>query len=149
MKSAVYVCFLILIISSCGDADIQKIQLVELNGSKVVLSDYKGKTVFINVWATWCGPCVKEMPTIDKAQAALKDNDVVFLFASNEGAAEINEFIQSRSFPFHYVRLLNLEELNIPALPTTYIFDGDGNLKFSETGTRDWSTPGNINLITQ
>lgn len=149
MKSALYICILVLFISGCKEADIEMIRLTELNGDKIDLADYNGKTVFINVWATWCGPCVREMPTIDKAQGALKENEVVFLFASNEDPDEINEFRQSRPFAFHYVRLVNLEELNIPALPTTYIFDAGGELKFSETGTRDWSTPENLKLITQ
>ena len=61
----------------------------------------------------------------------------------------VKEFMENRPFNFHYVQLTNMEELKIPALPTTYIFDEAGKLKFSETGTRDWSEPNNLNLITK
>ena len=149
MKSTLYICVLAAALSGCKDTDIEKVRLTELNGDPIDLTDYKGKTVFINFWATWCGPCIQEMPTIDKAQIALKDKGVVFLIASNEDPAEIKEFMEKRPFNFHYVRLTNMEALKIPALPTTYIFDNEGKLRFSETGTRDWNEPNNLNLITK
>ncbi|MBS1977880.1 MAG: TlpA family protein disulfide reductase [Bacteroidetes bacterium] len=149
MRSTLYICVIVAALSGCKQADIEKVKLTELNGDQIDLTDYKGQTVFINFWATWCGPCIKEMPTIDKAQIALKDKGVVFLIASDEEPAEIKEFMENRPFNFHYVQLTNMEELKIPALPTTYIFDEAGKLKFSETGTRDWSEPNNLNLITK
>lgn len=149
MKAILYICVFLAVLSSCKQPDIEKVKLTELNGDEIDLSNFKGKTVFINFWATWCGPCIKEMPTIEKAQAALKKNDIVFLFASNEDSDEIKEFAQRRAFDFHYVKLLNMEELKIHALPTTYIFDVNGMLKFSETGTKDWNEPDNLNLITK
>ncbi len=151
MKFTIYLCILSIFLCACGckKADIEKVKLTELNGDQIDLAGFKGKTVFVNFWATWCGPCVKEMPTIDKAQEALKDKDVVFLFASNEDSEEIKEFAERRPFNFHYVRLENMEELKIPALPMTYIFDPNGNLKFSETGARDWSESTNLKLILQ
>ena len=142
-------CVFLIAVTGCKNADIEKVRITELNGDEINLTSFQGKTVFIKLWATWCGPCIQEMPTIDKAQAALKDNNVVFLFASNEDPDEIKEFMQRRLFNFHYVRLLNMEELKIPGLPTTYIFDSNGKLKFSETGTRDWNQPENLNLITK
>ena len=53
---------------------------MDKDGNTVKLSDYKGKKVYINVWASWCGPCVREMPELEKAYQKLKDKeDVVFL----------------------------------------------------------------------
>ena len=89
------------------------------------------------------------MPTINSAQRMFKDNDVVFLFASNEEIDRINAFSTKHSYEFRYVKLENMEELKIQALPTTFIFDSDGELKFSETGFRMWDEPANINLITK
>ncbi len=122
MKSTLYICILGAFLFSCKDADIDKIELTELNGDKITMDDYRGKTVFVNFWATWCGPCIKEMPSIDEAHTALNDQDVVFLVASNEEVEVIEAFRKNRSFKLHYVRVLNPEQLKIPALPTTYIF---------------------------
>lgn len=110
--------------------------LSELDGRPIDLSSYCGKAVFVNVWATWCKPCIQEMPTIQNAQNAFKEKNIVFLLASNEETELIQKFAERRTYDFHYARLENLEELGIQALPTTFIFNPDGKLKFSESGSR-------------
>ena len=62
----------------------QQIKLIDLDNQYVDLADYKGKTIFLNFWATWCKPCIEEMPAIAKAQELLKNEPVVFILASNE-----------------------------------------------------------------
>lgn len=128
-------------------SEFDKIKLTELNGTAIDLNQYKGKTIFINFWATWCGPCVQEMPSIQKAKNSVKDEDIVFLFASNEDVEAIEAFSKKQSYDFHYVRVENLEQLNIMALPTTYIFNPNKQLVFSEMGYRKWDTKSNIELI--
>ena len=122
-------------------------QLQTLDGQVIDMSRYRGKRVFINVWATWCKPCVQEMPTIADAMKQLEGSRVVFLFASPEEAEEITGFRDRKAFPFKYVRLLNLEALGIQALPSTYIFDESGKLVYGEEGVRDWSAPENLAYI--
>ena len=147
MKITLYICIATFVLAGCKESDIEKVKLTELNGDQIDLSEFKGKTVFINYWATWCGPCIQEMPTIEQAQNSLRNEEVVFLIASNEDKEEIEDFMKKRPYTFHYVRLLNMEELKIPVLPTTHIYDPHGNLKFSETGARDWNEPDNLKLI--
>lgn len=132
-----------------NQSELDKIELQTLDGTPIDMDDFKNKTVFINFWATWCKPCIQEMPTIAKAQELLKDKNVVFLFPSNESVDLIEGFKERRSFDFNYVQVQNLEALNIMALPTTYIFNPKGELIFSEAGFRDWSTEENLALITQ
>jgi thiol-disulfide isomerase/thioredoxin len=124
-------------------------QLKTLQGEAIDPAAFKGKTVFINVWATWCKPCVQEMPTIAKAMEKLKGQDIVFLFASSEETADIAAFRDRRGFPFNYVQLENLEALSIEAIPATFIFNTSGALVFGEEGFRDWSDPENLELITK
>ena len=130
--------------------DIAKIKLIELSDQKPIdLAQYEGKAVFINFWATWCKPCIQEMPTIVVAQEKLKNENVIFLFASNEESDQVEKFAKKHNYELHYVLLENMEALNIQALPTTFIFNPEGKLKFSETGFRAWDAPENIERITK
>jgi thiol-disulfide isomerase/thioredoxin len=132
-----------------GTVDLEDVKLSTLSGERIDMDEFENKTVFINFWATWCGPCIKEMPTIVSAQAILKDKDVVFLMASNEDVDIIQRFSKKQTYDFRYVKLENMEDLKIPALPTTFIFDRSGQLKFSESGYRMWDEPANLDLISK
>lgn len=151
----VYVLLLIGLFTQCSstdkksDSEANNIVLTDLSGNSVSLDSYKGKAVFINFWATWCKPCIQEMPTIVTMMEKFKDDKIVFLFASNEEVDQIEKFERKHSFGFHYVHVDNLEALNILALPTTYIFNSDGDLKFSEAGFRAWDSNENLELISK
>ncbi len=123
------------------------VKLADLENKAISMHQFKGKTIFLNFWATWCKPCIAEMPSIQEAQDILQDQDVVFLLASGESAEEINSFRNANSYKFNFMRVENSEDLNIQALPTTFIFDTKGDLVFSETGTRKWDDSSNISLI--
>jgi thiol-disulfide isomerase/thioredoxin len=123
------------------------IKLADLEGNPIYLSQYRGKTVFLNFWATWCKPCVYEIPSIKNAKDILTNKEIVFLLASDESLEQINDFKKSNYPDLNYVRLLNLEEQRFDALPTTYIFSPTGELKFAETGYRKWDDSTNIEII--
>ncbi len=128
---------------------LDEFELYGLDGKPVDMKQLEGKVVFINVWATWCRPCIQEMPTIAEAMQKLQGKDIVFLFASNEELDEITAFRDRKQFPFNYVQLKNLERLSIEAIPATFIFNSAGNLVYGEEGFRDWSTSESLALITQ
>lgn len=130
-----------------GEIQLDAIQLESLSGEKIDWTKYKGKAVFINFWATWCGPCLKEMPSIEKAMGILKDKNIVFLFASEEPVDVIEKFKKENNYPFDYVRILNQEALNIMALPTTFIFSPEGKLVFNEPGLNYWDRKENIDIL--
>jgi len=127
--------------------ELGKISLTGLDQQPIELEKYKGKTVFINFWATWCKPCIQEMPAIANVQNILRNEEIVFLLASNESIEQIEEFRINHDYKFNYARIENSEELNIQALPTTFIFSPGGTLVFSEPGDRKWDDTENINLI--
>lgn len=124
-----------------------KIKINDLQGNLIDLKQYRGKAIFINLWATWCGPCIKEMPSIERAKNILKDKKIEFLVASNESVEQIEAFSKKRKLDLQYVQLQNLEELNVQALPTTLIIGPNGTLVFSETGYREWDDSTNIELL--
>lgn len=130
-----------------GKEENREIKLFDLTNHAVDLKNYKGRTVFINFWATWCKPCLEEMPSIQRAQALVNDKEIIFLLASSESIEEINVFSRNHKFHFNYVHLENAETLNIQALPTTFIINPKGEFVFSETGSRNWDDSANINLI--
>lgn len=126
---------------------ISKVVLTDLEGRSIDLGQFKGKTVFINFWATWCKPCIQEMPLIKKVQDSLSKNGIIFLLASEEDSDNIREFENSYNFNFNYARVLNLQELDIYGLPATHIFNPQGARKFAETGYRKWDDSVNIAMI--
>lgn len=122
--------------------------LTDLNETPVDLSSFKGKTVFLNFWATWCKPCIAEMPSIERAQDILKNDSIVFLLASNEPLDKIKKFKVSQNFNLNFIRLASpLENLDIIALPTTHIIAPTGETIFSEMGGRAWDNKQNIELL--
>lgn len=152
MKLVAQIISLIIILTGCGKSnhdsnDLMGIRLSEIDGEPLQLTQYSDKVVFVNFWATWCKPCIQEMPTLVKAQEKFKNDKIVFLYASNEEPEQIEKFQQKHPYDFHYVRVENFEEFNIQALPTTYIFNAEGKLEFSESGFRNWEASENIELI--
>ncbi len=125
------------------------LKITDMNGHPVDLTKLKGKTIFVNFWATWCKPCIQEMPSIVSLQTALTGRNIEFYFASDEEADKIKKFMKSRGMSSGFVRVSNLESLRIQALPTTFIFDGEGNLVFSEAGLRKWDEPAMIETVTK
>jgi thiol-disulfide isomerase/thioredoxin len=123
------------------------VKLTDLNGQPISLEQFKGKTIFLNFWATWCKPCIQEMPSIDSAQQLLSKNGVVFLLASDETIDQIKEFKDYYHSNLNFVRLTNMEELGIDVLPTTYIYNPKGEKVFSETGYRKWNNSNYIELV--
>ncbi len=149
--------FTLLLVWSCTPAKerreetiaLENIELSNLNGEKINLSDQQGKTVFINFWATWCRPCIQEMPSIAALQTQLAGENIEFFFASDEEVERIQKFKESRSMTLNFVRLGNQEALGIQALPTTFIFNGEGNLIYSEVGFRKWDEPATIEMVSK
>lgn len=118
--------------------------LVDQNGETHTLSDYRGKTVFLNFWATWCGPCQNELPDIQKLYESYGSNegDLVVLGVANPKSkdypnnqdktqAEVEGFLQKNGYSFPVVMDTTGEVFSaygISAFPTTFMIDSEGNL---------------------
>lgn len=132
---------------SLSDRPFDIVRLTDLKNKPIGLKQYKGETIFLNFWATWCKPCKEEMPSIEKVQNILGDENIVFLMGSSERLEEITTFKINNNYKFNYARIENSEELDIQALPTTFIFNAEGKLVFSEMGFRKWDDSINIDMI--
>lgn len=127
---------------------IERIKLSDLEGNDIRLSDFKGKTVFLNYWATWCRPCISEMPDIDKAAQILSSENFIFLAASDEEIEKVKKFIEPYNYSFQFVHSeTSVFDLDIMALPTTMIINKEGKIVFNEVGARNWHDESELNRL--
>lgn len=123
------------------------LSITTLNGDKVELSEYGDKVVFLNLWATWCAPCIKEMPSIEAVSRKFGDK-VEFILASNEQIEKIIQFKTKKPFDLNYVFMNSSpESMGVYALPATFIINRNGEIAFEEKGSRDWNSEESVNLI--
>ena len=120
-------------------ADLKDIKLADLNGKEIKLADFRGKVVFLNFWATWCKPCIAEMPSIQRAMEKIGTEDIVFLAASDESVEKIEKFQARFDFPFRFIRVLDdYANLEVWSLPTTIVYARNGEIVINEAGAREW-----------
>lgn len=113
-------------------------------GDRVRLRDFKGKILFVNVWASWCPPCVAEMPTIEKLYNSISDNeDVKFLLISmDEKTENATDFMQGKEFPMPYYFPAD----GLPSvfrssyIPSTYVVSKEGQIIYKQEGIADYSS---------
>ena len=112
-------------------------KLTKLDGSKLDLATLRGKVVVFNFWATWCGPCLTEMPMFEKTIAKFKeDKDVVFLAVTTDEDRElVAPFLKQHKFnlPVAYADYLN-DFFSVSSIPTTIILDRKGEVAFRQAG---------------
>lgn len=106
--------------------------LEDLDGNKISLSDFKGKKIFINFWATWCPPCKAEMPYMEELYQETKDSDLVILAVNiGDDKKTVQEFITNNKYSFKV--LLDIDAkvgqlYQASSIPTSYFIDTDGHL---------------------
>ena len=111
--------------------------LTSLQGATVDLKQFEGKPMVVNLWATWCPPCVREMPVLHEAQAQNPTVNFVFI-NQGESAQRVNGWLAARNLPLRNVLLDTKEQalgvFNQRGLPTTLFFDSNGKLMSTRTG---------------
>jgi thiol-disulfide isomerase/thioredoxin len=122
---------------NAGVGDPLKFTLTKLDGSSLKLDDYRGKIIVMNFWATWCGPCLTEMPLFEKTIAKYKaDKDVIFLaITTDEDRELVAPFLKQYKFnlPVAHAEYLN-DLFAVSSIPTTIILDRKGEIAFRQTG---------------
>lgn len=115
-------------------------------GERISFDKYKGKVVFLNVWATWCGPCRMEMPTIQALYEKLDTAGVEFVILSvdrDSDEPKIAKYIKQYSYTFPVFRPSGTltSQLDVPGIPTTLIINKEGKIVGKEVGATNFDTP--------
>ena len=118
-----------------------------LDGRMISLSDYKGKVVLLNIWATWCGYCVAEMPSLDKLNKMFEDEDFVLLAVSidEEGERIVEPFMKKKKLNFPVLLDMDSRVARLygtsGGVPISFIIRKDGTIDSKVEGAIDWTAP--------
>jgi len=128
-----------------GKPTAPEFSLSDLDGKIHRLSDYRGKVVVLNFWATWCPPCRFEMPSMQSAWLQTKDLGVVIL-AIDVGEDEDTIFTFTGDYPVEFPLLMDkdskvIRQWPVHGLPTTFVIDPDGRIVYRAIGGRHWDDP--------
>ncbi|MCK6618548.1 MAG: TlpA family protein disulfide reductase [Cyclobacteriaceae bacterium] len=118
----------------------------DLEGKRIDFSDYKGKVVFLNLWATWCGPCRAEMPGIQSLYSKIDNENIRFVMLSideDRQQAKVKNYIADKrfSFPVFMPSGQLTQQLSVPSIPTTFIINKQGMVVQKKIGTTNFDTP--------
>lgn len=124
-------------------------------GQVQTLTDYAGKGIVLNLWATWCPPCIAELPSLDRLAARLADRNIVVLPLSSDhgGARAVRQFYQRHAIT-HLPILLDPQDhaihaLGLAGIPATIIVGSDGLERAYVEGREDWSTTAAVDRVEQ
>jgi len=116
-------------------------QLKDLTGERIRFSEFSGKVVFVNLWATWCPPCIAEMPDLQKLYNDYGDK-VVFLFVSNEEIDVLKGFLEKKNYTLPvYIPVTEYPaDFETSSIPTSFVINKKGELVISKKGVAKWNS---------
>ncbi|SMC74016.1 TlpA family protein disulfide reductase [Pedobacter nyackensis] len=133
--------------------DLSGIKFKDASGKVLDLGDLKGKVVFLNFWATWCPPCIAEMPSVNKLYEQFKnDKEVVFILVDADGDfAKSQKFMDKKDYnlPVYIADSSVPEVIFKGSLPTTVVFDKMGRVSYNEVGAANYASDKFVEFIKQ
>ncbi|GCC52987.1 TlpA family protein disulfide reductase [Chryseotalea sanaruensis] len=124
-------------------------KLQTLSGEPFDMGQLKGKVIFLNLWATWCGPCRAEMPAIESLYKGVAHEDLAFVMLSidrKNDEIKVKNYVASKAFTFPVYLVQspfpnNLPEvLQVPSIPTTFVINKKGEIVYKNVGTANYDT---------
>jgi thiol-disulfide isomerase/thioredoxin len=119
------------------------LSLVTLDGQRLPPNALKNKVVFMNIWATWCPPCVAEMPGIHQLYQSVNQDEIVFLMLSvDDNMDKLRRFMERKGYTFPvYLSAAPLPEMyQTSSIPTTFVISPEGKIVFKEEGMANYDT---------
>lgn len=126
-------------------------KLRSLDGEETSLSAFEGKVLFVNLWATWCGPCVVEMPGIQRLYEQFPREDVAFLLVSDEPPDVVEEFVDEKGWklPLYVSDEERPSAFDSRGIPATFILDRTGRIVFRHVGSAAWDDESSVHFLTE
>ena len=119
--------------------------VLDLDDRPVSFSTFKGKTVFLNIWATWCGPCVAELPSIARLarEPKLAGKNVAFVCVSTDDASQtVKRFLRGKDWPMTFFRTDRIPPVFYSeGIPATFLIGANGKVAAVQIGSVDWDEP--------
>ncbi len=159
MYSVVLVTALMLTVSLCNAGELMdkvpnteasNFTLMSAHGSDISLSDYEGKFVVLNFWATWCPPCVKEMPALNKLHNKLSGSSLEVVGVHvGPALATVKQFLKDKPVDFDILidKNMSLSSWQVSGLPTTFLISPSGKVIYKATGEREWGSDEMVKFI--
>jgi thiol-disulfide isomerase/thioredoxin len=118
-------------------------KLIDKEGNTKSLADFKGKVIFMNMWATWCPPCIAEMPSIAKLHQEMGDEVAFVMLSLDQDFETAKDFDKRKGYDLPiYASGSNMPAMyQSSAIPTTFVIDAEGNLALTHKGMADYSDP--------
>jgi thiol-disulfide isomerase/thioredoxin len=116
--------------------------LEDVHGQRFSFSDFEGKTIFINFWATWCPPCIAEMPDIHDLYQSTKEGVEFVMISVDQDEQKAKRFADDRSFnfPIYFLRSALPSVYQTQSIPTTYLIDKNGRVWIENSGMAKYNT---------
>ncbi|MDA0661207.1 MAG: TlpA disulfide reductase family protein [Proteobacteria bacterium] len=130
-----------------------EVEFLNATGETVSLASFRGKVLLVNFWATWCAPCIREMPSLDRLKAVIKESDFEILAISEDrkGAEVAIPFLKKlgiENFTTYVDTRMQLARgFRLIGMPTTYLIDREGRIVGSLAGTAEWDSPEAVAMV--
>lgn len=158
MKNIAFYCISLFLLLGCNSvvnnniSDLEALQLktsfIDLYENNLDLSVFNEGKIVISYWATWCAPCIKEMPSIKRAEKILEDYGYTFLLVSDESISKISNFKNEMNFDFNFLKSnKSFETIGVYAMPTSYVFNENGEILETFVGVIEWDSEEMINKL--
>ena len=114
-------------------------------GEQLTYDSLKGKVIFLNIWATWCGPCRSEMPTIQSLYNSIDKTNIAFVMLAVDRVnpdQRVKQYIDANqyTFPVYILKGEPTSQIRVPTIPTTYVISKEGKILRKEVGMKNYDT---------
>lgn len=136
-----------------ANSSLYNLSFPNVEEQEIQLSEYKGKVILLNFWATWCPPCVKEMPSMQRLHDKFPEQDFeIVAISAGETQAAVESFMMSLDTELTFPILLDekgrtFKDFGIRGLPMSFLFDREGKLIKTISGSREWDEEREVKLI--
>ena len=135
---------------SANRPPIPDVRFADAAGKPVALADFKGRAVVLNLWATWCAPCIAELPELAQAKARLPDDKVTVVAVDLErlGTEKVGDFLKEHDASGLAIytdgELALMRAFKTESLPLTVLIDSDGHVAATASGPQKWGNPASV-----